>query len=454
MGENRAQPQRGFGSSTGLGLNSAELQEKTALLVHLLRNMQKPVALLGLPADQTRLVSALQQEPLFFHSVAVIGSGQEASPAYLMGLLFHLLSISEQEVAASDPEQLLSRHLTALDKKSQILLLLINGAERLKPEQRQQLVALSERHPAIRLVFLLAVPAAEVWHHDLCYLFTLSESTVNSPCQSEQSRLVAENRIFKGIGAVVASLLVLMMVLILILPKEDEGSERQEGSEWPVAPLPEKVVEEGSPAKEVELVEEDKVADNAVVADNKKVKDGEVKADVEPFQLPKVESVGVETTLDSPVLVEQVRSEIPEIEKRAKPLPEAAEVIEEKVQADIEVVAPLPLISRKQESLSATHREAWLLAQGEENFSLQIMGGGDESSIAAYIKKQQEKEPFAYYRAVKKGKNWYPLLYGLYPSKEAAKQAIERLPREYQKLKPWVRSLGAIQSEIRAAAGN
>ncbi len=452
MGANRTQPQRDFGSSKGAGLNLAELQEKTALLVHILRNVQKPVALSGLSADQARLVSALQQEPLFFHSVAVIRSGQEASPAYLMGLLFHLLSISEQEVAASDPEQLLNRHLTALDKKSQSLLLLVNDADQLQSEQRQQLVTLSERHPAIRLVFLLEAPVAEVWHDEQFCLFSLSKSTVGSPSRLDQSCLVAENRMFKVIGAVVVLLLVLMMALILILPKAEETFghplERMPAAE-PL--INEEIAEEHSPVNEIELAVVGKVV-GPISAD--KPKNDEIKADEEPIQLPIIEVVEEKVKLDPSILVKPVQVEVLEEKKPAEPPLKPVKAVKEKLQVDAEAVAPLPRISRKRAASSEIHKEAWLLAQGKEKFSLQIMGGSEGGSIANYIKKQKEKGQFAYYRAVKKGKDWYPLLYGIYPSKEAAKQAVKELPREYQKLKPWARSLAAIQLEIRAAAGN
>jgi DamX protein len=242
-----------------------------------------------------------------------------------------------------------------------------------------------------------------------------------------------------------------MMALILILPKEEQAFGRQV-ERIPLAEqlMNEGVAEEYSPVNEVGLVVVDKVADPIPIDEPK---NEEAKADVEPIQLPIIEVIE-EAKLDPSVLGEPLQVEVLEVEKPVEPLLKATKSVKKKLQADTEAIAPLPRISRKREASSEIHKEAWLLAQGKEKFSLQIMGGSDGASIANYIKKQKEKGQFAYYRAVKKGKDWYPLLYGLYPSREAAKQAVKELPREYQKLKPWARSLEAVQSEIRAAAEN
>lgn len=52
------------------------------------------------------------------------------------------------------------------------------------------------------------------------------------------------------------------------------------------------------------------------------------------------------------------------------------------------------------------------------------------------------------YETVRNGQQWYVLVYGEYPTMNAAKQALIALPLGLQKDKPWIRSLKQVQSEL------
>jgi DamX protein len=59
------------------------------------------------------------------------------------------------------------------------------------------------------------------------------------------------------------------------------------------------------------------------------------------------------------------------------------------------------------------------------------------------------RQPLAYYKTTYKGGIWYPLLYGIYPSAEQAREAINTLPESIRAKNPWIRRLSAIQRAIR-----
>jgi len=45
-------------------------------------------------------------------------------------------------------------------------------------------------------------------------------------------------------------------------------------------------------------------------------------------------------------------------------------------------------------------------------------------------------------------RDWYTVVYGVYPDKESAKRAIERLPAELKSSSPWIRSFASIHAEL------
>jgi len=98
------------------------------------------------------------------------------------------------------------------------------------------------------------------------------------------------------------------------------------------------------------------------------------------------------------------------------------------------------------------HREAWLLEQPGSQYSLQLLGTRHEQSIFDYME-QQRLDPTrcAYYRGSFKGGEWYVLVYGVFPSRQAALDARAGLPARVRKDRPWPRSLASVQAAIREA---
>ena len=101
-------------------------------------------------------------------------------------------------------------------------------------------------------------------------------------------------------------------------------------------------------------------------------------------------------------------------------------------------------------SSNGPHREAWLLRQSPKSYSLQLLGSRSEKSVSRFIEDNRlDLRQTAYYRGNFKDSEWFVLLYGLYPSRNAALEARERLPAALRKGKPWPRSLESVHSAIR-----
>lgn len=95
------------------------------------------------------------------------------------------------------------------------------------------------------------------------------------------------------------------------------------------------------------------------------------------------------------------------------------------------------------------HREAWLLAQKGELYSLQLLGSRSEKSVVDYLHRYSlDLSQSAYYRGDYRGREWYVLMYGIYPDRQAALDARAALPAAVRKAKPWPRDMASVHKAI------
>jgi DamX protein len=95
------------------------------------------------------------------------------------------------------------------------------------------------------------------------------------------------------------------------------------------------------------------------------------------------------------------------------------------------------------------YRENWILKQNPEHYTLQLVAGKNVDTLRQFIQEHALSESIALYRSTRKNQPWYGLVYRTFPNKQAAIDARSRLPKSLQRLKPWVRNLGALQKELR-----
>jgi len=123
-----------------------------------------------------------------------------------------------------------------------------------------------------------------------------------------------------------------------------------------------------------------------------------------------------------------------------------------KAAAPAETTVQTATVEQEQAKDTLPHREPWLLEQPEASFSLQLLGSRNEKSIAGYIRRHNlDEHQAAYYRGYYRGAAWYVLMYGVYPSKNAALEGRDKLPAKIRKAKPWPRSLKSVHISIREA---
>jgi len=91
----------------------------------------------------------------------------------------------------------------------------------------------------------------------------------------------------------------------------------------------------------------------------------------------------------------------------------------------------------------------WLLEQDPRYFTWQIGAFDDAQELVEFARRYRQLRPLAYYRKRRQGRQWYSLLFGVYPTVKDARQALARLPAEIGR--PWLRRLRSVHKEIRAA---
>lgn len=92
---------------------------------------------------------------------------------------------------------------------------------------------------------------------------------------------------------------------------------------------------------------------------------------------------------------------------------------------------------------------AWVWSQDPNHFTVQLSAASSEQAIEADMRRISLPGEMTVVQTLRDGKPWYALVYGSFPSKEAARGTIDRLPQPLKQAGPWPRSFASLQDEIR-----
>ncbi len=120
--------------------------------------------------------------------------------------------------------------------------------------------------------------------------------------------------------------------------------------------------------------------------------------------------------------------------------------------SDLSMRGTSTITTSKRSPTLAVLREPWLLAQNGSHYTLQLLGTHNESAIPSFIRTHQLVGRVSYFRTYHKGDDWYVLLYGIYPSREAALAAVETLPKAVRDQNPWARTLASVHADMAKVA--
>lgn len=109
--------------------------------------------------------------------------------------------------------------------------------------------------------------------------------------------------------------------------------------------------------------------------------------------------------------------------------------------------APIAAATPLRQNVPLAPANSWLLSQNIEYYTLQLFSTSDEKIIKEHIAQHHLSDKADYFRS---SATTYALVYGVYPTKEAAQQAIDQLPEQLTSGKPWIRSFKSIHATLQA----
>jgi DamX protein len=89
-----------------------------------------------------------------------------------------------------------------------------------------------------------------------------------------------------------------------------------------------------------------------------------------------------------------------------------------------------------------------LLGFDPATYSLQVMGASAREPLERFRAGQPNQSELYLYRTQRQGRDWYVLLAGNFPNRQAAADAIKSLPKAQKSGGPWPRKLASVHEEI------
>ncbi|MCG8429434.1 MAG: SPOR domain-containing protein [Chromatiales bacterium] len=208
------------------------------------------------------------------------------------------------------------------------------------------------------------------------------------------------------------------------LPEIQDQPVQQAGAGLPVRVPIEAPQDASEPTLEVELLPSETIVPNNISE-------------------PEVQAISVasdSTTASQPDPLPVVASSDKSVEKK----PDVAPQADQPAPSVSEVAKPEPQTT----STPYTEAEQQLLQQKPTAYTLQLIGVGNESGAKKYIKRYALGAEARYFRTFLNGRDWYAVVYGVYPDRAAALTARQKLSKRLNKKDIWPRDLKSVHAAL------
>lgn len=223
----------------------------------------------------------------------------------------------------------------------------------------------------------------------------------------------------------------------VVEPMDSSELDRSVADELPAA-------EEGGQEAEVVVAQQQEVTAESKVEEIG-VSGADVDAEAESMTAEEVSATMLPAKKPTVVPQKTVSSAIPVVQK----VTQKSEKV--RVGDEVLVAAEKVEIAKQPENSSPTspthpafRDSAWVSQLNTSHYVVQLLGGYSEDTAKKFLR-QYPDQNFVYILSTYKGKPWFVVLDGAFPSKDAAQKSIARYPEGLQKQKPWIRSVKGIQ---------
>lgn len=152
-------------------------------------------------------------------------------------------------------------------------------------------------------------------------------------------------------------------------------------------------------------------------------------------EVPAIAPVAAKPVVAAPVAVPAVQ---PKPQAVPVPVPVAP------AKAVVKPVAPKVVASA---SKAVAASAGWYGSQPASHYVVQVLGTSVEANAQAFVR--QQGASYHYFKRQLQGKPNYVVTYGSFATRAAAQAAIAKLPAKTQAGKPWPRTVGSVQQEIK-----
>lgn len=117
--------------------------------------------------------------------------------------------------------------------------------------------------------------------------------------------------------------------------------------------------------------------------------------------------------------------------------------------------APSPSTQNQASSPTSSKYEIksrdWISKQDPRHVTLQLISSVNEAAVISFIRNHDIEHEAAYYSTLRGGHLWYSVVYGNFPNRKTAQQALKKLPPSLRRDTPRIRSFKEIHAQLSAA---
>ncbi|MDX1433597.1 MAG: SPOR domain-containing protein, partial [Gammaproteobacteria bacterium] len=116
--------------------------------------------------------------------------------------------------------------------------------------------------------------------------------------------------------------------------------------------------------------------------------------------------------------------------------------------ASAETALPAPAAAAIPGIPAELHDQTWLKTRRDSEYVVQLLGTREPAALGKFARDHALGERAAWFATRHRGAPWYVLVYGPFPDRASARDALSSLPTPLRATSPWPRSLADIKASI------
>lgn len=134
----------------------------------------------------------------------------------------------------------------------------------------------------------------------------------------------------------------------------------------------------------------------------------------------------------------------------AAPEPSSSAEVSPPTETSVPAETATPPPEEVLQSAGPTFSAEWLRRQGDNQFTIQLVAGSSRKGLERFAQRQQLPGPVGVVETRLDGGAWYVVLYGMFSDLSQARDALQALPQELRRDRPWIRPLRDVVASLPA----